>query len=59
MNKAEARSIIRQHKARLEDNLDKSTSQFQIKLCYVNAHEELLDIAQNIINNMAHEDDHK
>lgn len=59
MNKVEARDIIRQHKARLNTSLDKATSQFQVKLAYVNAHDELLDIAQNIINNLAEPDDHK
>lgn len=59
MTQSEARKLVNQHKARLDKALDAATSQFQIKLCYVNAHEELVTIAQNIIKNLVVEDDHK
>lgn len=59
MTASDARKLVNQHKHRLEQALSTATSQFQIRLCYVCAHKELVDIAQNIIKNLVVEDGHK
>ena len=59
MTQSEARALVREHNTRLDKALEDATSQFQIRMCYVNAHEELVEIAQNIIKKLVVEDDHK
>jgi len=55
MTKAEARTLIREHKKRLEHSLEKAVSQFQVRMCYVQAHEDLLDIAKRIVDELGKE----
>ena len=48
MTKDEARTLIREHMQALDKSLDAAVSQFQIRMCYVNAHDELHEIAKRI-----------
>ena len=48
MTKAEARKLIRAHIKKLDSDLEAAQSQFQVRMCYVNAHDELHDIAKRI-----------
>lgn len=58
MTRNEALKAIQAHTKKLDDNLDNCTSQFQIKLAYVGAHQDLIDLARKIAKSI-HEDDHK
>ena len=49
MTKAEARKLIRDHIAKLNKSLDAAQSQFQVRMCYVNAHDDLHEIAKKIV----------
>lgn len=59
MKKDEARKLLKEHEKKLDAALDNATSQFQIRVCYVTAHEELVEITRNIIKKLVEEDDHK
>lgn len=50
LTKADARKMLRDHRKRLEGNLNKAVSQFQVRMCYIQAHEDLLDIAKRIVD---------
>jgi hypothetical protein len=52
LTKAEARKLIRENVRKLNSNLDAAVSQFQVRMCYVNAHGELHEIAKNIAENL-------
>jgi hypothetical protein len=52
LTKAEARRLIKAHVRQLDKNLGAAVSQFQIRMCYVNAHDELLEIAKNIVDKL-------
>jgi len=52
LTKAEARKLIRSHLKRLDANLEAATSQFQVRMCYVNAHDELEVLARDIVDNL-------
>lgn len=56
MTRLEAKNLIAQARRELEQQLDKSVSQFQIRLAYVTAHEELEDLARHIIDNLDQEE---
>lgn len=49
MTKAEAHKLIRAHVRQLNKNLDEARSQFSIRMCYVNAHDDLEEIAKKIV----------
>ena len=61
MTPKEAYKLLQQHRAQLNENINRTTSHFQIRTAYVTAHEELMEIANNIIRNIQTpmEDDHK
>lgn len=50
MTKTEARSLISSHLRNLDAMLTKATSQFQIRMCYVSAHEDMVDLGRKIID---------
>lgn len=52
LTKAEARKLIRAHMQSLDDRLDAAVSQFQVRMCYVNAHDELHEIAKKIADKL-------
>lgn len=52
LTKADARKLIRAHMQSLDDRLDAAVSQFQVRMCYVNAHDELHEIAKKIAENL-------
>lgn len=52
LTKAEARKLIRDHIQSLSDRLDAAVSQFQVRMCYVNAHDELHEIAKKIVDKL-------
>lgn len=52
LTKADARKMLRDHRKRLEHSLEKAVSQFQVRMCYVQAHEDLLDIAKRIVDEL-------
>lgn len=48
MTRGEAKKAISDQLRRLDKSLDSARSQFAIRLCYVNAHDEMVAIARNI-----------
>lgn len=52
MTKAEARKLIKAHVLQLNRNLDKARSQFQVRMCYVNAHDGLVEVAKSIVEKL-------
>lgn len=58
MTRNEAHKAIQANIKKLDDNLDNCTSQFQIKLAYVGAHQDMVDLARKIAKSIP-EDDHK
>lgn len=52
MTKTEARRLIKAHVRQLDKNLDEARSQFSIRMCYVNAHDDLVEVAKNIVENL-------
>ena len=58
LTRTEARILLRKNTTTLDKALDEATSQFQVRLAYVTAHEELVTLAREIIKAIP-EDDHK
>lgn len=52
MTKAEARKLIKAHVLKLDKNLDAARSQFSIRMCWVNAHDDLEALAKSIVENL-------
>lgn len=50
MTRTEALGLISEHKRRLNGALDLAQSQFQVRIAYVGAHEDLLDLTRKIID---------
>ena len=44
--------MIRNHMSQLNANLEKAQSQFQVRMCYVNAHDELHEMTKHIVENL-------
>lgn len=52
MTKDEARRLIKAHARQLDKNLGAAVSQFQIRMCYVNAHDDLVELAKGIVEKL-------
>ncbi len=52
LTKADARKRIREHGKALEHSLDAAQSQFQVRMCYVNAHDELMELCRKIVDQL-------
>lgn len=52
MTKKEAHTLLRKHRKSLDKALESATSQFQVRICYVSAHEELCDLTGRIISEL-------
>lgn len=37
---------------KLDNNLEAAQSQFQVRMCYVNAHDELIELAKGIVDKL-------
>ena len=55
MTKDEARREIRRINTELDAQLDAATSQFQIRIAYVGAYNDIKDYAQKIVKELSHE----
>ena len=58
MTRTEARKAINTITTQLDKALDASTSQFQIRLNYITAYEDMTELARKLVNDIR-EDDHK
>ena len=50
MDRKKARQLLSKHRDALDAALSKAVSHLQIRVCYINAHEELMDLARKIAN---------
>ena len=48
MTRLDAKTAIKNHLKDLDTALDNARSQFSIRMCYVNAHANLVDLARQI-----------
>ena len=47
--------MIRAHMKKLDNNLEAAQSQFQVRMCYVNAHDDLIELTKGIVENLDRE----
>ena len=52
MTRREAIALIATHVRDLDHALDKCRSQFSIRLCYVTAHSDMVDLARKIVKEL-------
>lgn len=52
MTRREALSAIQAHLRDLDNALDKARSQFSIRICYVTAHSDLVDLTRKIVKDL-------
>lgn len=52
LTKAEARKLIKAHVLQLNKKLDEARSQFSIRMCYVSAHSDLVEVANSIVEKL-------
>lgn len=55
MTRSDAKKAINDQIRRLDKALDAARSQFAVRLCYMNAHEEMVAIARNIADQLPKE----
>ena len=52
MTRREAIALITTHMRELDKALDDARSQFSIRICYVSAHADLVELTRKIINEL-------
>ena len=52
MTRREARLDLKAHMRDLDHALDNARSQFSIRICYVSAHADLVELTRKIINEL-------